>query len=101
MEYSKPFSEDVIRNNTFRKVEQLPMSHLRTFYAWLFKSIKLEDVLYQGDFYPMTCDKVILACCIEMAARHHYCVPEVLYVYNNTNQLSDHHVNGGLQHSLA
>ena len=100
-EYSKPFSEDVILNNTFRKVKQLPMSHLRTFYAWLFKSIKLEDVLYQGNFYPMTCDKVIMACCVEMAARHHYCVPDVLYVYNNRNQLSDHRVNAELQHSLA
>jgi hypothetical protein len=36
-----------------------------------------------------------------MAARHHYRVPDVLYVYNNTNQLCDHHVNMHLQHSLA
>jgi hypothetical protein len=100
-EYSKPFSQEVIAHNSFRKVEQLPMSHLRTFYAWLFKSIKLEDVLYQGDFYPMTCDKVILACCVEMAAKHHYCVPDVLYIYNNTNQLSDHRIDWRLQWTIA
>jgi glycosyltransferase involved in cell wall biosynthesis len=99
--YSKKFDEQVIQNNSFRKVEQLPMSHLRTCYAWLFKSIKLEDVLYQGNFYPMTCDKVILACCVEMAARHHYCVPEILYVYNGTNNISDHKVNWEFQRSLA
>jgi glycosyltransferase involved in cell wall biosynthesis len=100
-DYSRTFAEEVILRNTFRKVEQLPISHLRTFYAWLFKCIKLEDVLYQGNFYPMTCDKVIMACCIEMAARHHHRVPDVLYVYNNTNRLCDHHVNMHLQHSLA
>ena len=100
-EYSKPFTQQVIANNSFRKVEQLPMSHLRTGYAWLFKSIKLEDVLYQGNFYPMTCDKVMLACCVEMAARHHFCVPDVLYIYNNTNQLSDHRVDWRLQWTIA
>lgn len=100
-EYSKKFDEQVIKNNSFRKVEQLPMSHLRTCYAWLFKSIKLKDVLYQGNFYPMTCDKVILACCVEMAAHHHYCVPEVLYVWNNMNSISDHKVNQQLQYSLG
>jgi glycosyltransferase involved in cell wall biosynthesis len=100
-EYSKKFTEEVIAHNSFRKVGQLPMSHLRTCYAWLFKSIKLEDVLYHGNFYPMTCDKLIMACCIEMAARHHFCVPDILYVYNNTNNISDHRVNKLLQESLA
>jgi glycosyltransferase involved in cell wall biosynthesis len=99
--YSKQFSDEVIRSNAFRKVGQLPISHLRTCYAWLFKAIKLEDVLYQGEFYKMTCDKVIMAACIEMAAKHHYCVPEVLYVYNTSNQISNHRVNANLQHSLA
>lgn len=100
-EYSQRFTEDVIACNSFRKVAQLPMSHLRTCYAWLFKSIKLEDALYQGNFYPMTCDKIIMACCIEMAAHHHYCVPEILYVYNGTNNISDHKVNWEFQRSLA
>jgi hypothetical protein len=99
--YSKKFDEHVIQNNSFRKVEQLPMSHLRTCYAWLFKSIKLKDALYYDNFYPVTCDKVILACCVEMAARHHYCVPDVLYVWNNVNDISDHKVNQQLQSSLG
>jgi len=100
-EYSKPFSKDIIQRNAFRSVGQLPISHLRTSYAWLFKAIKLEDVLYQGEYYPMTCDKVMLACMIEMAAYHHYCVPVGLYLYNTGNQLSDHRVNQKMQHTLA
>jgi hypothetical protein len=100
-EYSKTFSEDVIATNSFRKVEQLPISHLRTFYAWLFKSIMLKDMLYEGNFYSMAWDKVMMAPMIEMAAHHHYCMPEVLYVYNNSNPINDHKVNESLQHSLA
>lgn len=99
--YSKPFSDDVIKNNLFRKVEQLPMSHLRTFYAWLFKSIKLQDVLYGEDFYSMSCDKVMLAPMIEMAGYRHFRSPEALYVYNNHNPISDHRVDQSRQHSLG
>ena len=68
----------------------LQMSHLRTSYAWLFKSIKLESFLYQGNFYPMGCDAV----CWHVAQRWQPVIttvyPKSLYVYNNTNQLSDH-----------
>lgn len=99
--YSKSFSDTVIATNTFRKVGQLPISHLRTFYAWLFKAIKLQDMLYQGNFYTMAWDKVMMAPMIEMAAHHFFCVPEVLYVYNNANPINDHRVNKNLQHSLA
>ena len=65
--YSKPFSEDVIRNNTFRRTQQLPVSHLRTFMLGCFKSIKLQDMLYEGNFYSMTWDKVMEAPMIEMS----------------------------------
>ena len=99
--YSKTFSQDVIEKNIFRKVERLPISHLRTFYAWLFKAIKLQDVLYEGDFYSMAWDKVMMAPMIEMSGNRFSCVSDVLYVYNNANSISDHRVNVDLQESLA
>jgi glycosyltransferase involved in cell wall biosynthesis len=99
--YSMEFSEDVIAKNAFRKTGNLPMSHLRTFYAWLFKSIKLNDMLCQGNFYSMSWDKTIMAPMIEMAAWHHYCVPEVLYIYNADNPISDHQINYWWQYTLA
>lgn len=100
-DYSRPFSDEVITSNLFRNIGQLPISHLRTFYAWLFKNIKLEDTLYEDYFYTMTCDKLMMACLIELAGRHHYCVPDVLYIYNNHNPLSDHRLNIEFQHKLA
>ena len=69
-------------------------------YAWLFKSIKLKDLLHEGKFYPMAVDTAIMSCCCEMAGRHFYCVPDVLYIYNNTNEFSHYRLNRPLQRSL-
>ena len=89
--FSKPFSEDIIQNNSFRK--SFDVSHLRTMYAWLFKTIAIERFLYEGNFYCMAWDTAFMSCAIEMAARHHYCVPDILYVYNQQNQISDFRIN--------
>lgn len=99
--YSQVFPDEVVMSNTFRLYKHLPISHLRTFYAWLFKAIKLEDMLYEGNFYTMTWDKVMMSCMIEMAGSHYKCIPDILYVYNNTNPISDHRIDIELQRALA
>ncbi len=100
--FCKPFSDDIIRANRFRQSPgKLPISHLRTYYAWIFKQIKLKDVLYEGDFYPMTCDKAIMAPIIEMCGRRHKCIEKVLYIYNEFNPINDHQVDKSLQHFLC
>jgi len=56
--------------------------HLRTFYAKLFQLVKKEDLLYKGDFYPVTSDIAFLSRMLEMASHNHYkLVHEVLYLY--------------------
>ena len=100
-EYCLPLPQKVINENLFRKIDQLPVSHLRTFYAWLFKAIKLQDMLFQGNFYSMAWDKATMAPIIEMSGHRFYRVPEVLYVYNNSNPINDHRVNEKLQHFLG
>lgn len=97
-------------NRTFSKNEyqnpHIPRtyspSHLRTFYAGLFKKIKLDDLLYKGQFYPMTWDMAIMLPMVEMASQGHvHFVPDVLYVYNHANPLSDHCIDAKLQQSLC
>ncbi len=39
----------VVQRNAFREYSAIP-SHLRTFYAGLFKKIKKEDLMYAGQF---------------------------------------------------
>jgi len=76
-------------------------SHVRTFYGWLFKKIKREDLLYEDEFYPMAYDVAIMLPMLEMARFHYRCISEVLYVYNDANPRSDHRVNWQLQRRMA
>ena len=64
-------------------------SHLRTFYAGLFKRIKLEDLTQNGQFYPVTCDLAIMYPMLEMAREHSYFTPDISYVYNWENPITD------------
>jgi glycosyltransferase involved in cell wall biosynthesis len=78
----------VIANNAFRQAEWYS-SHLRTFYAWLFKKIKKEDLLYQGAFYAKTWDLAFMFPMLEMAGTHSRKSDKVLYVYNHDNPIND------------
>lgn len=97
--FNEPFSQDVIKRNAFRE-GTLPVSHMRTFYAWLFKRIKKEDLMINGDFFVMTCDKAMMAPMLEMAGFRHKCITDILYIYNNSNPINDHRVNKRLQMQL-
>jgi len=92
---SRPISPDVILNRTFR--QSYCPSHLRTFYTWIFKKIKLEDLLYNGGFFVMTWDKAIMFPIAEMAGSRHAYVSKVSYIYNTANQINDDKVNAGFQ----
>jgi hypothetical protein len=98
--WASPMPDYIVESNTFRDFQHLP-THLRTFYAWLFKKIKLKDLLYLGEFYPMTWDMAMMFPMIEMAGERHQFIPEIMYIYNDANNLSDHHVSRQFQAYLA
>ena len=98
--WASPMPDYIIESNTFRDFQHLP-THLRTFYAWLFKEIKLEDLLYLGEFYPMTWDMAMMFPMIEMAGERHQFIPDIMYMYNDANNISDHHVSRQFQAYLA
>ncbi len=97
-----PIPENIVKNNSFREFTHLP-SHLRTYYTWLFKCIKLEDLLDRtGNFYSMTCDYAMMLPMIEMAGERHLCIQDqIMYVYNSSNNLSDHKISRQLQAHIA
>ncbi len=64
-------------------------SHLRTFYAGLFKRIKLNDLIENGNFFSSAWDLAIMLPMMEMAREHVYFTPEVSYVYNYETPLTD------------
>lgn len=78
----------IIKENSFREYKW-SASHLRTFYAGLFKRIALHDLLFDGKFYEATCDLGSMLPMLEMAGEHIKFVKDVLCIYNRDNPLSD------------
>ncbi|MCX5922437.1 MAG: glycosyltransferase [Candidatus Dependentiae bacterium] len=76
-------------------------SHLHTFYAKLFKQIKLSDLMYKGELFQMAWDAALIHPMVEMAqAQHIAFIPEILYLYNDANPIGDDKVNRPLQREL-
>jgi glycosyltransferase involved in cell wall biosynthesis len=97
---SKEIPSEIIETNNFREIEWCS-SHLRSFYAWLFKLIKAEDLIDpHGAFYEMAWDQAIMFPMLEMAGHRAKFISEVLYVYNAVNPISDHKADRQLQRNL-
>lgn len=96
--WSIPIPEEIITHNAFRKY-RCP-SHLRTFYAWLFKKIRIEDLQHEGRFFSMTWDQAMMFPMIEMASERHAFIQDATYVYNIGNPINDNKVDPKLQNDL-
>jgi len=96
----KPFPKTVVRNNSFRHHEWVS-SHLRTFYAGLFKKIPIDDLMFEGRFLPMGWDLAFMLPMLEMSGKHCRFVEDVLYLYNRSNPINDHKINLALQSACA
>ncbi len=96
---NRPVSQEVIDNNEFRSFIGCT-GQLRTFYAWLFKQIKLEDLMYQSKFLPMTYDVGIMVPMHELAGKRHKYISDVIYIHNLNTELNDHKVDSKLQGDL-
>lgn len=98
----KSIPENIIRDSSYRRSAWMT-SHLQTFYAWLFKKIKKEDLMYDGKFLEMTSDLAFIFPMLEMAGSRNRVkfITEVLYVHNVKNPISDWRKNSPLQCRLA
>lgn len=98
--FCRPMPHNIVNFNKFREFPYLP-SHLRTFYAGLFKQIKPHDLKSGDSFFMMTCDVAAMMPMIEMAREGHFkFISEVLYLYNTENAISDHRVSSRLQRAI-
>jgi glycosyltransferase involved in cell wall biosynthesis len=84
--------KDVVASNGYRQ-HQWCSSHLRTFYAWLFKSIQVEDLKLDGEFFSMAWDLAFMFPMLEMSGGKFKYIPDILYVYNVQTAHNDHKVN--------
>lgn len=82
--------------------------HLRTFKAWLFKKVNVNDLMYQNQFLSMSSDMAYLFPMLEMGEpvkkgdiNHSAFIPEILYIYRHDNPINDFRVNKKFQKQLA
>ena len=75
--------------------ETFTASHLRTWRAFLWRKIKVEDLKDENGIYWRTAgDLAFMFPMIEMAGEEHYrFMNDVNYIYNEINPLNDHKVN--------
>jgi glycosyltransferase involved in cell wall biosynthesis len=85
---SQPIPNSIILGNSFRR-HKWKSSHLRTYYAGLFKKIQKKDLLYNGGFFEAATDLATMFPMLEMAGPKQSFIPDVLYIYNDTSPLNN------------
>ena len=86
-----------IRKQTFT------LSHMRTWKSWLWKKIKEEDLKdNSGNYWSVAGDLSFMFPMLEMSGEKHFkYIPDVLYIYNESNPLNDHKVNMSKVNSIV
>jgi glycosyltransferase involved in cell wall biosynthesis len=84
----EPFTYDEILYHSFRDFLNRPTWPVRCYYAWLFKQVKLKDLLYDGNFYPVLTDPAYMIPMLEMAGFHNQYITKILYIRNRGNPLA-------------
>ena len=81
---------ETIATNNYRSARWLT-SHLRTFRKELFMRIKEEDFIdpVTNSYYDTAGDFTFMLPMLEMAAERQRYIPDIMYVYNKTNPISD------------
>lgn len=85
---SWPVSKQFLQKGQFRSTRWF-YSHLRTFYAALFKRIKKHDLTHNNTFFKTCYDLAIMFPMLEMARDHAYFTKDIFYIYNRQTPLND------------
>ena len=90
------FANPPVKYTEIRK-QTFTLSHLRTWKSWLWKKIKEEDLKDEkGDYWSVAGDLAFMFPMLEMSGPEHYrFLPDILYIYNESNPINDHKVNMG------
>jgi glycosyltransferase involved in cell wall biosynthesis len=105
-EFGNAIHKNVYRDKKIR--ERGHINALRTFKAALYKKIKREDFLHEGEFKKTTWDTAFILPMLEMCSpknengiNHAVFIPQVMYLYRCDNPLNDFRINRNKQMDLA
>lgn len=103
---AQPYPSEVKANKSYREHKfnwNFPYPHLRTFVARL--ALNLDDSLFkdaEGQWYRAGGDVATFYNIVEQADPSKVvCVPDVVYMYNDTNPINDYKINGKEQNDTA
>jgi mannosyltransferase OCH1-like enzyme/glycosyltransferase involved in cell wall biosynthesis len=94
--YCKAFPSEVIKTNAFREYSWT-VHHPRTFYAWLFRLIKRQDLQFKGKFIPASWDVAHMFPMLEMAGPRIKFIPYLLHIHNKSTAININKVIGDFQ----
>jgi glycosyltransferase involved in cell wall biosynthesis len=96
------FSSKQEITNDLRKI-RFTASHIRTWRAFLWREIKVEDLKDDdGVYWKVTGDLSFMYPMLEMSGNEHYkFMEDINYVYNEQNPLNDHKVDLTLVNDIA
>jgi glycosyltransferase involved in cell wall biosynthesis len=106
MGYCRAVPNHIQRKHAYRYYAFLYM-HPRSFRAWLFKLVKLQDLIadniegFEGDFYPASNDVAMYFPMIEMAHSRIKFIPDILYIRNLYSDLVGFKVDRPIQRDSA
>jgi glycosyltransferase involved in cell wall biosynthesis len=93
LSFPRVFPPEIIKNNAYRE-HPFITSHLRTFKSKLWHAIRDEDLRDTDCAYFKTgWDVAFMIPMLEMAAGRFAYIPNILYVYNRWNPISDDVIN--------
>ncbi len=104
--YAQPTNKKTFKLGNFRQ-EKWIYAPTRSFYAWLFKSIKVEDFIaehvegFQGLFFPSADDLAFMFPMLEMAGDRCFYISEVNYKVNTHNPISNKKIEYDLQEASS
>lgn len=95
--FPRVFPQEVIENRAYRQ-HPFITSHLRTFKSKLWYEIKDEDLRdNDGSYFKTGWDVAFMMPMLEMAGKRFAYIPNILYVYNRWNPISDDVINSADQ----
>jgi len=85
------------KNFTNIRKQTFTLSHMRTWKSWLWKKIKQDDLKDDnGKYWSVAGDLSFMYPMLEMSGEKHFkFIPDILYIYNESNPLNDHKDNMG------
>lgn len=95
--FSRVFPQEIVMNNNYRSYPFIT-SHLRTYKSYLWNSIKDEDLRdVDENYFQVACDVATMIPMLEMSGGKFAYIPNILYMYNRINPLSDDVINSNDQ----